>query len=157
MQIKVTDLQTTVKKAKNGKAYSELVVFFEKDGEAKSRKMTSYDKANFSFFKDLPKGTVVNVTTTQNDEGYWEWSNPEKVGATSSTVTPAKTFKESDDLRQLRIVRQACLKAAAEQAPDYASTVALAEKYVQWVLALPGVKIDEVEEDDDQAGYEGVE
>lgn len=153
MQIKVNDVSSSVKKGKSG-AYSVLTVNYEKDGEGKSRKITSYDQKMFKFFKDMKEGSVVNVKVEKDDKDFWQWTEAEMVEATAAPKGASKSGAVETN-RDLRIVRQSALKAASTLGKTPDEVIGIAEIFVQWVFSEPtapklgkGVEITEGEDDE---------
>jgi hypothetical protein len=107
----------------------------------------------FNHIKDLTKGDQVNVTTTKDDNGYWQWTNiggdataPVQAQASAPSTGGRVTgsnyeTKEERAARQVYIVRQSSISAAigaltvgAKSSPTSESIIALAKQFESYVF-----------------------
>jgi hypothetical protein len=108
----------------------------------------------FNHIKNLGKGDAVNVTTTKDDQGYWQWTaiggdapaqestnKPAAAGVNRTTGSNYET-KEERAARQVYIVRQSSISAAigaltigAKSVPTSDSILALAKEFEAYVFS----------------------
>jgi hypothetical protein len=160
MQIQIIDVGTpNTHAAKNGRSYQSIEVTYKgNDGKVSSKKLMSFSNPNvFKTISGLGKGATIDVVTTKDDAGYWQWtgindgSSPAPAQAT--TGTPATTrvtgsnyeTAEERAARQRLIVRQSSLSAAVSiltvgaKAVDKESVKSLAQELTDWVFETKSV------------------
>lgn len=142
--------------AKNGRSYQSLeVTYKDEQAQTKTKKLMSFSNPSvFNHIKTLGKGDAVNVVTTKDDNGYWQWtaiggdavaqestSKPAAAGVNRTTGSNYET-KEERAARQVYIVRQSSISAAvstltvgAKSAPTADSVIALAKEFEAYVFA----------------------
>ena len=142
--------------AKNGRSYQSLeVTYKDEQSQTKTKKLMSFSNPSvFNHIKGLSKGDAVNVTTTKDDQGYWQWtaiggdapaqestSKPASAGVNKTTGSNYET-KEERAARQVYIVRQSSISAAvstltvgAKSAPTADSVIELAKQFEAYVFA----------------------
>jgi hypothetical protein len=125
----------------------------------------------FNHIKNLTKGDVVDVVTTKDDNGYWQWTN---IGSGQGTATAAATSsapstggkvsgsnyetKEERAARQIYIVRQSSISAAigalsvgAKSNLNSADVIKLAKDFEAYVFskeeAAKGPEITDMQDD----------
>lgn len=159
MLINIIDVGTpNTHAAKNGRSYQSIEVTYKGDnGQTATKKLMSFSNPSvFNHIKGLTKGDQVNVTTTKDDNGYWQWTaiGGGEATATSfptTTSTPASSggrvtgsnyeTKEERAARQVYIVRQSSISAAigslsvgAKTAPTAEAIIALAKQFEAYVF-----------------------
>lgn len=126
MQITVIDVGTpNTHAAKNGRSYQSLEVTYKGvDGKVGNKKLMSFTNPTvFKAAQEWSKGTVVDVTTQKDDQGYWQWTGlgtgESQVAQSPSAAAPATRVtgsnyetKEERAERQKLIVRQSSLSNA---------------------------------------------
>ena len=62
--------------AKNGRSYQSIEVTYKNEqGQVANKKLMSFSNPSvFNHIKELEKGAQVNVTTTKDANGYWQWT-----------------------------------------------------------------------------------
>lgn len=142
--------------AKNGRSYQSLeVTYKDEQAQTKTKKLMSFSNPSvFNHIKGLGKGDAVNVTTTKDDQGYWQWtaiggeasasessSKPAATGVNKTTGSNYET-KEERAARQVYIVRQSSISAAigaltvgAKSVPTSDAILALAKEFETYVFA----------------------
>jgi hypothetical protein len=142
--------------AKNGRSYQSLeVTYKDEQAQTKTKKLMSFSNPSvFNHIKNLGKGDAVNVVTTKDDNGYWQWtaiggdavtqestSKPAAAGVNRTTGSNYET-KEERAARQVYIVRQSSISAAvstltvgAKSAPTADSVIELAKQFEAYVFA----------------------
>ena len=112
--------------AKNGRSYQSIEVTYKNDqGQVANKKLMSFSNPSvFNHIKDLSKGASLNVTTTKDANGYWQWTGiggdetaptSETKPATGGRVTGSNyETKEERAARQILIVRQSSLSSAVD-------------------------------------------
>jgi hypothetical protein len=166
MLINIIDVGTpNTHAAKNGRSYQSIEVTYKGDnGQTATKKLMSFSNPTvFSHIKDLTKGDQVNVTTTKDDNGYWQWTAiggsetaPMQAQASSPTTGGRVTgsnyeTKEERAARQVYIVRQSSISAAigaltvgAKSAPTSESILSLAREFEAYVFAKEEPKSNSV-------------
>lgn len=159
--------------AKNGRSYQSMeVTYKDEQAQTKTKKLMSFSNPSvFTHIKDLSKGDVVNVVTTKDDNGYWQWtsiggdapaqesSKPAAAGVNRTTGSNYET-KEERAARQVYIVRQSSISAAigaltigAKSVPTSDAILSLAKEFENHVFAKEEVKtasnIPELDLEDD--------
>lgn len=142
--------------AKNGRSYQSIeVTYKDEQAQTKTKKLMSFSNPSvFTHIKDLSKGDTVNVVTTKDDNGYWQWtsiggdapaqessSKPAAAGVNRTTGSNYET-KEERAARQVYIVRQSSISAAisaltigAKSVPTSDSILALAKEFESYVFS----------------------
>lgn len=112
--------------AKNGRSYQSIEVTYKNDqGQVANKKLMSFSNPSvFNHIKDLTKGASLNVSTTKDANGYWQWTGiggdetaptSETKPATGGRVTGSNyETKEERAARQILIVRQSSLSSAVD-------------------------------------------
>lgn len=156
MLINIIDVGTpNTHAAKNGRSYQSIEVTYKGDnGQTATKKLMSFSNPSvFNHIKGLAKGDQVNVTTTKDDNGYWQWTaiggdatTPVQTQAsaplTGGRVTGSNyETKEERAARQVYIVRQSSISAAisaltvgAKSSPTADSVIALAKQFESYVF-----------------------
>jgi hypothetical protein len=110
--------------AKNGRSYQSIEVTYKNDqGQVANKKLMSFSNPSvFNHIKDLTKGATLNVSTTKDANGYWQWTGiggdetaptSDAKPATGGRVTGSNyETKEERAARQILIVRQSSLSSA---------------------------------------------
>jgi hypothetical protein len=142
--------------AKNGRSYQSMeVTYKDEQSQTKTKKLMSFSNPSvFTHIKERSKGDVVNVVTTKDDNGYWQWtaigsdtqaqdsgSKPAAAGVNKTTGSNYET-KEERAARQVFIVRQSSISAAvsaltvgAKTVPTSDSIIALAKEFEAYVFS----------------------
>ena len=149
--------------AKNGRSYQSIEVTYKNEqGQVANKKLMSFSNPSvFNYIKELTKGTQVNVTTTKDANGYWQWTGiggdgsvatPESKPATGGRVTGSNyETKEERAARQILIVRQSSLSSAVEllgTGKSVADVIATAKQFEAYVFGSEANPIKEVNFDD---------
>lgn len=134
--------------AKNGRSYQSIEVTYKNDqGQVANKKLMSFSNPSvFNHIKDLTKGASLNVSTTKDANGYWQWTGiggdetaptSETKPATGGRVTGSNyETKEERAARQILIVRQSSLSSAVDllgpgkSVEDVIATAKQFEEYV---------------------------
>jgi len=77
MLINIIDVgQPNTHAAKNGRSYQSIEVTYKaENGQVANKKLMSFSNPSvFNHIKGLSKGAVLNVTTTKDAAGYWQWT-----------------------------------------------------------------------------------
>lgn len=170
MQITVIDVGTpNTHAAKNGRSYQSLEVTYKGvDGKVGNKKLMSFTNPTvFKAAQEWSKGTVVDVTTQKDDQGYWQWTglgtgesqvaqSPSAAPATRVTGSNYETKEERAE-RQKLIVRQSSLSNAIAILTVGAKEIkkeqvlALASELNDWVFNQPSngqaANFDDFEDD----------
>jgi len=149
--------------AKNGRSYQSIEVTYKNEqGQVANKKLMSFSNPSvFNYIKELTKGTQVNVTTTKDANGYWQWTGiggdgsvatPESKPATGGRVTGSNyETKEERAARQILIVRQSSLSSAVEllgTGKSVADVIATAKQFEEYVFGKEANPTKEVNFDD---------
>jgi hypothetical protein len=149
--------------AKNGRSYQSIEVTYKNEqGQVANKKLMSFSNPSvFNYIKELTKGTQVNVTTTKDANGYWQWTGiggdgsvatPESKPATGGRVTGRNyETKEERAARQILIVRQSSLSSAVEllgTGKSVADVIATAKQFEAYVFGSEANPTKEVNFDD---------
>ena len=134
--------------AKNGRSYQSIEVTYKNDqGQVANKKLMSFSNPSvFNHIKDLTKGATLNVSTTKDANGYWQWTGiggdetaptSDAKPATGGRVTGSNyETKEERAARQILIVRQSSLSSAVDllgpgkSVEDVIATAKQFEEYV---------------------------
>jgi hypothetical protein len=153
--------------AKNGRSYQSIEVTYKNEqGQVANKKLMSFSNPSvFNYIKELTKGAQVNVTTTKDANGYWQWTGiggdgsvatPESKPATGGRVTGSNyETKEERAARQILIVRQSSLSSAVEllgTGKSVAEVIATAKQFEEYVFGkdvnpTKEVNFDDLEDD----------
>jgi hypothetical protein len=175
MQVNIIDVGApNTHAAKNGRSYQSIEVTYKGDnGQTATKKLMSFSNPSvFNHIKNLTKGDVVDVVTTKDDNGYWQWTN---IGSGQGTATAAAATssapstggkvsgsnyetKEERAARQIYIVRQSSISAAigtlsvgAKSSPNSADVIKLAKEFEAYVFskeeAATGPEITDMQDD----------
>jgi hypothetical protein len=174
MQVNIIDVGApNTHAAKNGRSYQSIEVTYKGDnGQTATKKLMSFSNPSvFNHIKNLTKGDVVDVVTTKDDNGYWQWTN---IGSGQGTATASATSsapatggkvsgsnyetKEERAARQVYIVRQSSISAAistlsvgAKSSPNSADVIKLAKEFEAYVFskeeAAKGPEITDMQDD----------
>ena len=114
----------------------------------------------FNHIKDLTKGATLNVTTTKDAAGYWQWtgigddntpSTQETKPASGGRVTGSNyETKEERAARQVFIIRQSSLSTAVEllgTGSKVDDVIATAKEFEAYVFSKEDAA-DQISEDD---------
>jgi hypothetical protein len=149
--------------AKNGRSYQSIEVTYKNEqGQVANKKLMSFSNPSvFNYIKELTKGAQVNVTTTKDANGYWQWTGiggdgsvatPESKPATGGRVTGSNyETKEERAARQVYIIRQSSLSTAVDllgQGSKVADVIATAKEFEAYVFAKESNPTKEVNFDD---------
>ena len=138
--------------AKNGRSYQSIEVTYKNEqGQVANKKLMSFSNPSvFNYIKELTKGTQVNVTTTKDANGYWQWTGiggDNAVATETKQATPATggrvtgsnyETKEERAARQVYIIRQSSLSTAVEllgQGKSVADVIATAKEFEAYVFS----------------------
>jgi hypothetical protein len=149
--------------AKNGRSYQSIEVTYKNEqGQVANKKLMSFSNPSvFNYIKELTKGAQVNVTTTKDANGYWQWTGiggdgsvatPESKPATGGRVTGSNyETKEERAARQVYIIRQSSLSTAVDllgQGSKVADVIATAKEFEAYVFAKESNPTKEINFDD---------
>ena len=149
--------------AKNGRSYQSIEVTYKNEqGQVANKKLMSFSNPSvFNHIKDLTKGASLNVSTTKDANGYWQWTGiggdgsvatPESKPATGGRVTGSNyETKEERAARQILIVRQSSLSSAVEllgTGKSVADVIATAKQFEEYVFGKDSNPTKEVNFDD---------
>lgn len=158
--------------AKNGRSYQSIEVTYKNEqGQVANKKLMSFSNPSvFNYIKELEKGAQVNVTTTKDANGYWQWTG---IGGDGSVATPQTKApqaggrvtgsnyetKEERAARQVYIIRQSSISAAvalvsaiSTEPTTTDNVIAIAKKFEAYVLSqdvnpTKEVNFDDLEDD----------
>jgi hypothetical protein len=180
MQIQIIDVGTpNTHAAKNGRSYQSIEVTYKgADGKVGNKKLMSFSNPDvFKRISTLSKGNSIDVVTTKDDAGYWQWTGINEdtgsgsVGTASAVSQPTtgvstrvtgSNYETADEraVRQRLIVRQSSLSAAVSILTVGSKSVSkddvksLAEELTNWVFEKEPVTmakldgaISEIEDD----------
>lgn len=167
MLINIIDVgQPNTHAAKNGRSYQSIEVTYKaENGQVSNKKLMSFSNPTvFNHIKDLTKGATLNVTTTKDAAGYWQWtgigddntpSTQETKPASGGRVTGSNyETKEERAARQVFIIRQSSISSAVElvaatstEPTTVDNVINIAKKFEAYVLAKEDAA-DQISEDD---------
>ena len=175
MQVNIIDVGApNTHAAKNGRSYQSIEITYKGDnGQVATKKLMSFSNPSvFNHIKNLTKGDVVDVVTTKDDNGYWQWTNigsgqgsaPAAAATSSAPSTGGKVSgsnyetKEERAARQVYIVRQSSISAAigalsvgAKSSLNSADVIKLAKDFETYVFskeeAVAGPEITDIQDD----------
>jgi len=151
--------------AKNGRSYQSIEVTYKNEqGQVANKKLMSFSNPSvFNYIKELTKGAQVNVTTTKDANGYWQWTG---IGGDGSVATPQTKApqqaggrvtgsnyetKEERAARQVYIIRQSSLSTAVDllgTGAKVSDVIATAKEFEAYVFAKEANPTKEVNFDD---------
>lgn len=152
MLINIVDIGTpNTKTTKNGRTYQEIEVTYKGEtGQVNNKKLVSFSNpAVFNHIKALAKGDQVDVVTTKDTAGYWQWTgigNGEtkvaetKTTASSGTRVTGSNYetKEERAQRQVYIIRQSSIANAISllgQSSDVNNVLQVAKQFEDYIFA----------------------
>ena len=166
MLINIIDVgQPNTHAAKNGRNYQSIEVTYKaENGQVANKKLMSFSNPSvFNHIKGLSKGAVLNVTTTKDAAGYWQWTGIGDDNVADTTQTkPAATgggrvtgsnyeTKEERAARQVYIIRQSSISSAVEllgQGKSVDEVLSVAKQFEAYVFAKdPIAEINDLEDD----------
>jgi len=154
MQITIIDVSAPVatKTAKGG--YQSIEVTYKNEsGQAQGKKLMSFSNPSvFKAVQELEKGSVVEVETFKDDNGYWQWKAIKAAGSAPAETTgkPAgrvtgSNYETPDERakRQVYIVRQSSighavsiLTVGAKSGPKVDEVLSLAKQLEDYVFGV---------------------
>jgi len=166
MLINIIDVgQPNTHAAKNGRSYQSIEVTYKaENGQVANKKLMSFSNPTvFNHVKGLAKGDTINVQTTKDAAGYWQWTGIGDDNAAPATqAKPATTgggrvtgsnyeTKEERAARQIYIIRQSSLSTAVDllgQGKSVDEVIATAKQFEAYVFAKdPIAEINNLEDD----------
>ena len=167
MLINIIDVgQPNTHAAKNGRSYQSIEVTYKaENGQVANKKLMSFSNPSvFNHIKGLAKGAVINVTTTKDAAGYWQWtgiggdnevteSTQAKPAATGGGRVTGSNYetKEERAARQVYIIRQSSISSAVEllgQGKSVDEVLSVAKQFEAYVFAKdPIAEINDLEDD----------
>ena len=158
MLINIIDVgQPNTHAAKNGRSYQSIEVTYKaENGQVANKKLMSFSNPTvFNHVKGLAKGDTINVQTTKDAAGYWQWTGigGDNEGTESTQAKPAATgggrvtgsnyeTKEERAARQIYIIRQSSISSAVElvaatstEPTTVDNVINIAKKFEAYVLA----------------------
>jgi len=167
MLINIIDVgQPNTHAAKNGRNYQSIEVTYKaENGQVANKKLMSFSNPSvFNHIKGLAKGAVINVTTTKDAAGYWQWtgiggdnevteSTQAKPAATGGGRVTGSNYetKEERAARQVYIIRQSSISSAVEllgQGKSVDEVLSVAKQFEAYVFAKdPIAEINDLEDD----------
>jgi len=167
MLINIIDVgQPNTHAAKNGRSYQSIEVTYKaENGQVANKKLMSFSNPSvFNHIKGLSKGAVLNVTTTKDAAGYWQWTGIGDDNVADTPTTQAKPAtgggrvtgsnyetKEERAARQVYIIRQSSISSAVEllgAGKSVDEVLAVAKKFEEYVFAKDPNPTKEVNFDD---------
>jgi hypothetical protein len=167
MLINIVDIgKPNSKTTKNGRSYQEIEVTYKNEqGQVGNKKLISFSNPSvFNHIKDLTKGDQINVTTTKDAAGYWQWTGIGGESSEAPAVVQSKPAqaggrvtgsnyetKEERAARQVYIIRQSSLSTAVEllgQGKSVEEVIATAKQFEAYVFATDPNPTKEVNFDD---------
>lgn len=164
MQVKIIEVDV-----QNMGKYSKAVVAYkDEQGKAATKNVMSFGPSKDAFvtLKSLTIPALVNVDSTKNANGYWDWVqvSPASAAAPQTGEATAKDSatrgsapaavrdfesKAERDIKQVYIIRQSCLDRAIDyltltgaKKATQVDVVALAEFFKGYVMQGPEAAID---------------
>jgi hypothetical protein len=170
MLINIIDVgQPNTHAAKNGRNYQSIEVTYKaENGQVANKKLMSFSNPSvFNHIKGLSKGATLNVTTTKDANGYWQWTGiggdnevadttQSKPASGGGRVTGSNyETKEERAARQVYIIRQSSISSAVElvtatstEPTTVDNVINIAKKFEAYVLAQDPNPTKEVNFDD---------
>ena len=165
MLINIIDVgQPNTHAAKNGRNYQSIEVTYKaENGQVANKKLMSFSNPSvFNHIKGLAKGDTLNVTTTKDANGYWQWTGiggdnevaqqPATKSSQPTRVTGSNyETKEERAARQVYIIRQSSISSAVEllgQGKSVDEVLSVAKKFEEFVFAKDPNPTKEVNFDD---------
>ena len=104
MLINIIDVgQPNTHAAKNGRNYQSIEVTYKaENGQVANKKLMSFSNPSvFNHIKGLAKGDTLNVTTTKDANGYWQWTG---IGGDNEVAQqPATKSSQPTDRKSTRL------------------------------------------------------
>lgn len=169
MQIQIIDVgMPNTHASKNGRSYQSIEVTYKgSDGKVSAKKLMSFSNPSvFKTISGLAKGATIDVVTTKDDAGYWQWTgiNDGSTVSTQPTTTQSASpttrvtgsnyeTAEERAARQRLIVRQSSLSAAVAISTVGAKTLdkeaikSLAQELTDWVFEVNQTSIAKLDAD----------
>ena len=150
------------------KKYQVIEIAYKQDGKVNGKKLLSF--ANPTLFTQVQKwkqGEVYEVSTTKDDNGYWQWTQAELAttgggGAVKSVGDFKKTSEDRYETREERLARQqyivrqssisnaiAVLTTGAKSSPSVNDILDLAKQFEEFVFSAEAKSVDITEIEDD--------
>jgi len=166
MLINIIDVgQPNTHAAKNGRNYQSIEVTYKaENGQVANKKLMSFSNPSvFNHIKGLSKGATLNVTTTKDANGYWQWTGiggdnevadttQSKTASGGGRVTGSNyETKEERAARQVYIIRQSSISSAVEllgAGKTVDEVLAVAKQFEAYVFAKDANPTKEVNFDD---------
>jgi hypothetical protein len=166
MLINIIDVgQPNTHAAKNGRNYQSIEVTYKaENGQVANKKLMSFSNPSvFNHIKGLSKGATLNVTTTKDANGYWQWTGiggdnevadttQSKPASGGGRVTGSNyETKEERAARQVYIIRQSSISSAVEflgSGKTVDEVLAVAKQFETYVFAKDANPTKEVNFDD---------
>jgi hypothetical protein len=165
MLINIIDVgQPNTHAAKNGRSYQSIEVTYKaENGQVANKKLMSFSNPTvFNHVKGLTKGDTINVQTTKDAAGYWQWTGIGDDNAAPSTQTKPATgggrvtgsnyeTKEERAARQVYIIRQSSISSAVEllgSGKTVDEVLTIAKQFEAYVFAKDSNPTKEVNFDD---------
>ena len=165
MLINIIDVgQPNTHAAKNGRNYQSIEVTYKaENGQVANKKLMSFSNPSvFNHIKGLAKGDTLNVTTTKDANGYWQWTGiggdnevaqqPATKSSQPTRVTGSNyETKEERAARQVYIIRQSSISSAVEllgTGKSVDEVLSVAKQFEAYVFAKDPNPTKEVNFDD---------
>lgn len=154
--MKITFQSVDIENVVKGKSrYSKATVQYTYNGEPRKQSVMSFSNPTvFKQIQELQPGQEIDVQLTKNDAGYSEWASISTGAAPAATQAPnaasaatkvvGSNYETRDERaqRQVFIIKQSSLANAitvlttgAKAPPAAEEILALAERFVDWVVA----------------------
>lgn len=121
--------------------YNKLAVSYSSDGKDSTKRLVSFGdgKKAYDVLKEAMVGDAFDVSLKKHGQ-YWNWVDAKKMDS-SEELPPSRPRRnyEGDAERQVSIIKQSCLKCAAEFHSGLAgkenddAVLATAEVFYKWV------------------------
>jgi len=153
MKVQILSVSVTTKTSKAGKPFQSAEVAYKNldQGKVESKNITQYSDV-FKQVAEAQTGSVYDVTTAKDDNGYWQWTSfkqgvpGEALAASASKATPApKSTYETPEERakkQVYIIKQSSLSSAtallsigAKTPPTVEQVKLVAQQFVDFVFS----------------------
>jgi hypothetical protein len=169
MLINIIDVgQPNTHAAKNGRSYQSIEVTYKaENGQVSNKKLMSFSNPSvFNHIKGLTKGDTLDVQTTKDAAGYWQWTGIGTGEASAAQPAAGKPqaanrvtgsnyeTKEERAARQIYIVRQSSISSAIEFFNQGQSTqnvddiIKVAKQFEDYVFAKDANPTKEINFDD---------
>lgn len=129
----------------NAGKYNKLSVSYSSDGRESNKTLVSFGMGEeaYKLLREAKAGDSYDITLKKEGK-YWQWTEAKKLDS-SEELPPSRPRRnyEGDAERQTSIIKQSCLKCAAEfhsglagkQEP--AAVIETAETFYKWVTMSP--------------------